>query len=145
MPSPQFTVKRPLAVTSVTVLQFLLGFLWLGITLYLLFMSRSPRIKQGHDSASVILGLEIAAAILAPGAVFGLTAAYALHKNKLWGWWLSLLTNAAFALMLAYSMLDEGWQGLDPEMYSAFLDARHSVVSSRGPAVLLAQTRNGSK
>ena len=115
MPSPQVKVGRPLAVTSVTLLQFLLGFLWLGITLYLLFMSRSVGMKPRLDPAA-ILGLEIAAAILAPGAVFGLMAAYALRKNKLWGWWLSLLINAAFALMLAYSMMDEGWQGLDPEM-----------------------------
>lgn len=114
MPSPQVTEKRPAAVTGVTLLQFLLGFLWLGITLYLLFLSRSAGMKQRPTAA--ILDLEIAAAILAPGAVFGLMAAYALRKDKVWGWWLSLFINAAFAAMLAYSMMDEGWDDLDPTM-----------------------------
>jgi ABC-type sulfate transport system permease subunit len=116
MHSAQATVKRPVAVTGVTLLQFLLGFLWLGITLYLLLSSWSAGMKQRPDAAAAILGLEIAAAVVAPGAVFGLTAAYALHKNKVWGWWLSLLINAAFVVMLTYSMIDEGWDSLDPEM-----------------------------
>ena len=116
MPSPQVTAKRPVAVTSVTVLQFLLGLLCLGITLYLLLLSRSVRIKQGHDSGSITLGLEIAAAALSPGAVFGLIAAYALAKDKVWGWWLSLMINAAFAAVLIYSMIDDGWRNLDLEM-----------------------------
>lgn len=116
MLSPQVTVKRPAAVTGVTLLQFLLGFLWLGITLYLLLISRSAGMKQQPDSAAAILGLEVAAAVVAPGAVFGLIAAYALHKDRVWGWWLSLLINAAFAVILTYSMIDEGWDGLDPEM-----------------------------
>lgn len=115
MPSDQVMVKRPVAVTSVRVLQFLLGFLWLGLTIYLLLISRSVAIKQGPDSAAVILGLKIASAVVAPGAVFGLMAAYGLRKDKLWGWWLSLLINAAFAAVLIYSMIDDGWNGLDPE------------------------------
>lgn len=116
MPSPQATVKRPVAVTGVTLLQFLLGFLWLGITIYLLLISRSAQMKQGSDPAAAIRGLEIAAAVVAPGAVFGLIAAYALGKDKLWGWWLSLIINAAFAAVLIYSMIDDGWDSLDPEL-----------------------------
>ena len=107
MPLPQVTMKRPVAVTGVTLLQFFLGFLWLGITLYLLLISRSAGMKQRPDPAAAILGLEIAAAVVAPGAVFGLTAAYALRKGKVWGWWLSLSINAAFVVMLTYSMIDE--------------------------------------
>ncbi|HEV2196337.1 MAG TPA: hypothetical protein VGR55_12210 [Candidatus Acidoferrum sp.] len=105
-----------MAVTSVTVLQFLLGFLWLGITIYLLLISRSAEMKQGSDSAAAIRGLEIAAAVVAPGAFFGLIAAYALGKGKLWGCWLSLIINVAFALVLIYSMIDDGWADLDMEM-----------------------------
>jgi hypothetical protein len=116
MPLPQVTMKRPVAVTGVTLLQFLLGFLWLGMTFYLLLISRSAGMKQRPDPAAAILGLEIAAAVVAPGAFFGLIAAYALRKDKVWGWWLSLSINAAFAVMLTYSMIDEGWEGLDPEM-----------------------------
>lgn len=105
-----------MAVTSVILLQFLLGFLWFGTTLYLLLISRSPGMKQGSDPSAAIRGLEIAAAILSPGAVFGLIAAYALRKDKVWGWWLSLIINAAFAAVLTYSMIDEGWEGFDPEL-----------------------------
>ena len=112
----QVAMKRPALVTGVTLLQFLLGFLWLGITVYLLFISRSPDTKNGGDPAGTILGLEIAAAFIAPGAVFGLVAAYALGKDKLWGWWMSLIINAVFALMLIYSMIDDGWDNLDPEL-----------------------------
>ena len=116
MLSPQVTVKRPLAVTSVTLVQFLAGFLWLGITIYLLFLSRSAEMKQGSDSAAAIHGLEIAAAVVAPVGVFGLIAAYALGKDKVWGWWLSLIINAGFTVVWIYSMIDEGWAGLDPEV-----------------------------
>ena len=116
MPSPQITVKRPVAVTSVTLLHYLLGFLWLGITLYLLFVSRSAEMKKGSDSAAAIRGLEIAAAVVAPVAVFGLIAAYALGKGKVWGWCLSLAINAAFAAVLIYSVIDDGWNSLDPEL-----------------------------
>lgn len=128
MPSPQVTVKRPVAVTSVTLVQYLLGFLWLGITLYLLFISRSARTRQGHDPESIILGLEIAAAVVAPPGVFGLIAAYALGKGKLWGWWLSLIINAGFALVLIYSMIDEGWNRLDPEVVAFTLLSLLPVV-----------------
>lgn len=116
MSSPQVTVKRPVAVTSVTLVQYLLGFLWLGITLYLLFVSRSAEMKQGSDSAAGTRGLEIAAAVVSPVAVFGLIAAYALGKGQLWGWWLSLITNAGFTVVWTYSMIDEGWNGIDPQL-----------------------------
>lgn len=135
MPSPQVTEKRPVAVTSVTLLQFLLGLLCLGITLYLLVLSRSARIKQGHDAASIILGLEIAAAVLSPGAVFGLIAAYALAKDKVWGWWLSLIINAAFAAVLIYSMIDDGWRDLDSEMVGFTLLSLIPVVLLLLPSV----------
>ena len=116
MSSPQVTMKRPVAVTSVTLLQYFLGFLWLGITLYLLFISRSAEMKQGSDSAAAIRGLEIAATVVAPVGVFGLIAAYALGKGKLWGWWFSLIVNAGFAVVWTYSMIDEGWNGIDPQL-----------------------------
>ena len=116
MLSPQITVKRPVPVTSVIVLQFLLGLLWLGIAIYLLLLSRSAEMKQGSGSAASINGLEIAAAVVAPVGIFGLAAAYALGKSKLWGWWLSLIINAAFAAVLIYSMIDDGWDRLDPEV-----------------------------
>jgi hypothetical protein len=128
VPSPQAAVKRPVAVTSVTLVQYLLGFLWLVITLYLLFISRSAEMKQGSDSAGAIRGLEIAAAIVAPGAVFGLIAAYALGKGKLWGWWLSLIINAAFAAILIYSMIDEGWDSPDMELVAFTLLSLLPVV-----------------
>jgi hypothetical protein len=99
MPSPPVTVKRPVAVTSVTLLQYLLGLLWLSMTIYLFFISRSAEMKQGSDSAAGIRGLEIAATVVSPVAVFGLMAAYALGKGKLWGWWLSLIINAAVAVL----------------------------------------------
>jgi len=135
MPSSQVTVKRPVAATGVTLLQFLLGFLWLGITIYRLLISRSPGIKQRPDSATAILGLQLAAAVVAPGAVFGLIAGYALLKNKMWGWWFSLLVNAALVVMLTYSMLDEGSNGLDPEMVGFTLLSLVSVILLLHPVV----------
>ena len=128
MPSPPVTLKRPVAVTSVTLLQFLLGLFWLGITLYLLILSRSSEMKQGADPAAAMRDLEIAAAVLAPGAVFGLIAAYALRKDKVWGWWLSLTINAAFAAVLIYSMIDDGWNSLDPDVVAFTLLSLLPVV-----------------
>ena len=135
MTSPQPAAKRPPLVTVVTLLQFLLGFLWLGITAYLFFVSRSPEIKHGSDPAAAILGLEIAAAIVAPGAILGLIAAYALGKDKVWGWWLSLITNGASVLMLIYSMIDDGWDNLDPEMVGITLLSLLPVILLLLPSV----------
>lgn len=134
MPSPQVTEKRPVAVTSVTLLQFLLGFLWLGITIYLLVLSRSAEMK-GYDSGAAVRGLEIAAAIVSPGAIFGLIAAYALRKDKLWGWWLSSIINGAFAALLIYSMIDDGWRDLDSEMVGFTLLSLIPVVLLLLPSV----------
>ena len=135
MTSPQPAAKRPAIVTVVTLLQFLLGFLWLGITAYLLFISRSPETRQGSDPATAILGLEIAAAIVAPGAILGLIAAYALGKDKIWGWWLSFITNGAFVSMLIYSMIDDGWDNLDPQMVGITLLSLLPVILLLLPSV----------
>lgn len=135
MTSAQPAAKRPAVVTVVTLLQFLLGFLWLGITVYLLVVSRSAETKQGSDPAATILGLQIAAAIIAPGAILGLMAAYALGKDKIWGWWLSLITNGAFVLMLIYSMIDDGWDNLDPEMIGVTLLSLLPVILLLLPSV----------
>jgi CDP-diglyceride synthetase len=135
MTSPQPAPRRPAVVTIVTLLQFLLGFLWLGITVYLLVISRSPETRQGSDPAVVIRGLEIAAAIIAPGAIFGLSAAYGLGKDKIWGWWLSLITNSVFVLMLLYSMIDDGWDNLDREMIGITLLSLVPVILLVLPSV----------
>lgn len=135
MSPTQTAVKRPALVTGVTLLQFLLGFLWLGITLYLFFISRSPETKQGGDAAAAILGLEIAAGVVAPGAIFGLIAAYALGKDKVWGWWMSLIINALFVLVLTYSMADDGWDNLDLQMVGFTLLSLLPVILLLLPSV----------
>jgi len=109
-------MQRPLWVTSVIILQLLLGALFAGVCIYLLFLIRSAEMKQGPDAAEGILGLKIAVGIIAPMAMLVIVAAWGMWKARLWGWWSALLTNLALVVIFVYSSIDDGWNNLDWEM-----------------------------
>lgn len=109
-------MKRSPWVTGVTLIQFLLGLLLLGTSIYLIFLTRSPEVKQGQDAAEAVHGLKIAVGIVAPVAILLLVAAWGMWKSKLWGWWLAFLTEAGIFVLFLLSMVDDGWADIDWEM-----------------------------
>jgi hypothetical protein len=109
-------MQRPVWVTSIIVLQLLLGALFAGTCIYLLFLIRLPEMKQTPNAAEGILGLKIAVGIFAPMALLVVVAAFGMWKARQWGWWFALLTNLALAVIFVYSSIDDGWNNLDWEM-----------------------------
>jgi hypothetical protein len=109
-------MKRSGWVTGAAVTQFLLGVLFSGVSLFLLWLVRSPEIKQGEGAAEAIRGIKIAAGIIAPLALLVLAGAYGVWKGKLWGWWLGMLTDLGLVGIFAYSLMDDGWHNIDWDM-----------------------------
>ena len=109
-------MQRPVWVTSIIILQLLLGVLFAGICIYLLFLIRSPQMKQTPDAAEGILGLKIAVGVIAPMALLLIVAAFGMWKTKRWSWWFALLTDLGLAIVFVYSSIDDGWNNLDWQM-----------------------------
>jgi len=109
-------MKRSGWVTGATVTQFLLGVLFSGVSLFLLWLVRSLEIKQGEGAAEAIWRIKIATGIIAPLALLVLAAAYGVWKGKLWGWWLGVLTDLGLIGIFVYSLVDDGWHNIDWEM-----------------------------
>jgi hypothetical protein len=103
-------------VTGAVVVQFLWALVMLVLPGYLLLLTSSSAILGQRDEAEAVSGLEIAAAILVLPALVAAAAWVGLWKGKLWGWWLGLAGNLTVLVVLAYSMLDDGWRNPDWEM-----------------------------
>lgn len=128
-------MKRSTLITGVTVIQLLLGLFYMGVSILLLYLTRSPAIRQGHDPAATIWGLKLAAGMIGPLALLAIAGAYGLRKNRLWGWWISFLNNFGVASALAYGAIDDGWNNLDPELIVPALVLVIPVVLLLLPAV----------
>lgn len=109
-------MKRSGLITGVTVLQLLLGLLYVGASIFLLFLIRSPATRQGYDPAAAIWGLKVAASVTGPLALLALVGAYGMRKDRPWGWWVSFLIDFGVASALVFSVIDDGWKNLDPEL-----------------------------
>jgi hypothetical protein len=106
-------VKRPVFATIVTVTQLTLGLLWLGVSIYLLYLIRSPEMHQSSDTAAALMGLKIAFWVMVAAALLTLAGAYGMWRNSRWGWWVSLVVNFAIATTLVYSVIDDGLRAAD--------------------------------
>jgi uncharacterized membrane protein (DUF2068 family) len=111
-------VKRSGWVIGAVVAHLLCGALILGVCILLLILTRHPEVKYGKDAAEVVYGLKIAFALLAPIAVIVFAGAWGLGKNKLWGWWLALLTDAGMFGVFLYGMIDDGLHNVDWDMFA---------------------------
>lgn len=100
-------------VVGAKVVQLVFGLLWFSLVAFLLWLSRSPEIPQQPDAHAAAWGLEIAAGVFAPIALLVLLGAYGMMRNQLWGWWVALLADLGTVLLLAYSMIDDGWGNID--------------------------------
>ena len=100
-------MKRPPLIRVVIVLQFLLGLLLAGLTVYVLALTRSPETLAEPDKAETIHGLLIGAAVFGIPALVTLLAVFGLWKPRFWGWVLSFASDVGVLCVLLYSMIDE--------------------------------------
>ena len=128
-------MKRSGWVTGVVVAQFLCAALFIGTCVVLMVLIRQTELQHEADRASTIQGLKIALGILAPIATLIFLGAMGLHKNKLWGWWLALLTDAGLLGIFVYSMVDDGLDNIDWDMFAFTLVAFVLVIWLLVPAV----------
>jgi hypothetical protein len=100
-------MKRSPLITIVIVLQFLLGLLLAGLTVYVLMQTRSPETLAEPGYAETLHGLLIGAAVLGIPALVTLLAVFGLWKPRFWGWVLSFASDVGVLCVLLYSMIDE--------------------------------------
>jgi hypothetical protein len=105
--------KRSGWITGAVVLQLLYTLMLLALPMYLLVLIRAPETRSGPDAQASIAGLKIAAAIIGGPALLALAAWIGLWKGKLWGWWLTVLTDVGLVALLVNSMMDDGWHNVD--------------------------------
>ena len=63
--------------------------------------------RQWTGRANAAHGIRIGAAVIALPAVLAIASSYGLWKEKLWGWWVALLSNTLMMGTLTYSIVDE--------------------------------------
>jgi hypothetical protein len=106
-------MKRPMLITVVNVLQFLLGLSLAGLTVYLLTLTRSRDTLADPDAADTVHGLLIGALVLGIPALITLIAVWGLWKRRFWGWVLSLATDVGMLAVFLYSLVDENSRDAD--------------------------------
>jgi hypothetical protein len=107
------STKRSGWITGVVVLQFLYVLVMLALPVYLLVLTRTSETRSGPDAAEEISGLRIAAAVVGAPALVALVAWFGLWKGKLWGWWLTVLTDLGLVGDFVYSLIDDGWKNVE--------------------------------
>ena len=128
-------MKHSAWVTGAKVVQFFVGFALLAFSIYLLVLTRNREVTSAKDAAEDISGLKIAAIMFGVPAVVVLVGAFALWKDKLWGWWLALFTNAGLTAVLTYGLIDDGWEDIDPSLILLTLATLLPVVILLVPGV----------
>jgi hypothetical protein len=115
-------MKRPPLITIVMVLQWLLGLLLAGLTIYLLALTRSAEALGEPDAADTIQGLKIGAAVLGVPALITLLGAWGLWKQRSWGWVLSLATDVGALAVLVYNNVGESkWDADEIALAAGFV------------------------
>jgi uncharacterized membrane protein (DUF2068 family) len=107
------STKRSGWITGVVVLQFLYVLVMLALPVYLFVLTRTSETRSSPDAAEEISGLRTAAAVVGAPVVVAIVAWFGLWKEKLWGWWLTILMDAGLVGVLVYSLIDDGWKNVE--------------------------------
>jgi uncharacterized membrane protein (DUF2068 family) len=100
----------------------------LALPVYLLVLTGTSETRSSPDAAGEIFGLRIAAAVVGAPALVAMVAWFGLWKGKLWGWWLTLLTDLGLVGVFVYSLIDDGWKHVDWEVVALTVLALVPVV-----------------
>jgi hypothetical protein len=100
-------LKRSPLVTVILVWQLLLGLSLLGLTIYVLALTRSRETLADPDSVDTVHGLLIGAVVLGIPALATLIGVWGLWKRRFWGWVLSLATDVGVLAVLVYNFVGE--------------------------------------
>jgi len=106
-------MKRSSWITGVVVLQLFYVLMLLALPVYLLVLTRTSAVRNAPGAAEDISGLKIGAAMLGGPALVVLAAWIGLWKEKLWGWWLTVLIDLGLVGVFVYSLIDDGWRNID--------------------------------
>jgi hypothetical protein len=107
------STKRSGWITGVIVLQFLYALIMLALPIYLLVLTRASETRNSPDASEEISGLRVAAAVVGTPALIAFVAWFGLWREKLWGWWLTVLTDLGLVGVFGYSLIDDGWKNID--------------------------------
>jgi uncharacterized membrane protein (DUF2068 family) len=135
--------KRSGWVAGVVVLQLLYVLMLLALPAYLLILTSAPETHKSHDVAQEVYGLEIAAAVVGGPALLALVAWLGLWKQKLWGWWLTLITDMGLTGVFTYSVIDDGWHDIDWSVLALTLFSTLPAVYLLVPRVRKAYWKSG--
>ena len=97
-------MTRPGLITALTVVQLMIGAVWLSIAFYLLALTRSPEIANDQGA---LQGLRIGFVSILIFAVPTLISAVGLWKVKRWGRWLAIVFYTLTLCGLLYSPIFE--------------------------------------
>lgn len=122
-------------ITGVVVLQFLYSLIMLALPVYLLVLTRASETRSSPDASEEISGLRVAAAVVGAPALLALVAWFGLWKEKLWGWWLTVLTDLGLVVIFGYSLIDDGWKNIDRDVVILTVFAMVPVVYLLLPGV----------
>ncbi len=103
----QATMKRPAIVTATIAIHILMTLCAVALSVYLLQLTRSPEILADKDSPDAIRGLKIGAFFLLFPLAGWLPGIFAMCKDLIWGWWLTLITSLGLASAFLYSTVDD--------------------------------------
>lgn len=97
-------------VTGIVAAHALYGASFLGMCIFLVFLTRQ---HGGSHSSSLDQAFNLAEGIFALLALVISVGVWGLAKNRLWGWWLALLTDTGLLVISIYMMIDYGLSKFD--------------------------------
>ena len=109
-------MKRQGLIKLAVGVQLCWALVWVVISAFFLYLTTLPSIRNGAEAAESILGLGMVAAVSLALSLIAGVSWFGLLKQQPWGWWMALVCNVSILLMLSYSMNDDGWDNIDPEM-----------------------------
>jgi hypothetical protein len=87
--------------------------IFLGMSIYLVWLARSPETLRQEDAADTAQGLKIGALTLAALGIPWMVGSIAMWRGRVWGWWLTFLIALGMSSILIYSVIDDGWHALE--------------------------------
>jgi hypothetical protein len=96
------------------VVDALVGLACAGLSAFLVYLTRHPKVVGADDAADATRGLATAAFVFAIPAVLYFVCSFGLFNRWRWAWWISLCLNLTFAAIVCEDVLSD-WRHADSE------------------------------